>query len=305
MGRQRVVLRTARRMWIAALAAMAATALAACAANSGQGRAGASPQAAAAALPVLRRDDALWLGRVTFGLDSASVAEYRRLGREQYLNRQLQPRDGALPAPIAAEIEALEVSHVDAARVMADVIAQRKAVNAMPDGPDKDQASKSAQRAGQQAVPGGGAPGSAARGLFSGAAAGTDGVVLAESFQRVPRQGRTCAGWSGDYEERAIRPHVFGRFKDLVLATLEHPAMLQYLDNSQNAAGHINENYARELMELHTLGVNGGYTQQDVQNLARMLTGRRRERGRCAAAQGRVAAPVPAPGRLRVQSRAA
>src|SRR5208282_4167536 len=57
------------------------------------------------------------------------------------------------------------------------------------------------------------------------------------------------------------------------LATLEHPAMLQYLDNNQNSAGHINENYARELMELHTLGVNAGYTQQDVQELARILTG--------------------------------
>jgi uncharacterized protein (DUF1800 family) len=76
-----------------------------------------------------------------------------------------------------------------------------------------------------------------------------------------------------DYEERAIRPHALGNFRQLVLATLEHPAMLQYLDNSQNAAGHINENYARELMELHTLGVNGGYTQQDVQQLARVLTG--------------------------------
>jgi uncharacterized protein (DUF1800 family) len=49
--------------------------------------------------------------------------------------------------------------------------------------------------------------------------------------------------------------------------------MLQYLDNSQNAANHVNENYARELMELHTLGVGGGYSQQDVQNLARVLTG--------------------------------
>jgi uncharacterized protein (DUF1800 family) len=77
----------------------------------------------------------------------------------------------------------------------------------------------------------------------------------------------------GDYAEHAIRPHVFGHFKDLVLATLEHPAMLQYLDNNQNAAGHINENYARELMELHTLGVGAGYTQTDVQQLARVLTG--------------------------------
>ena len=76
-----------------------------------------------------------------------------------------------------------------------------------------------------------------------------------------------------DYEERAIRPHALGHFRDLVMATLDHPAMLQYLDNAQNAAGHVNENYARELMELHTLGVDGGYTQQDVQALARVLTG--------------------------------
>ena len=64
-----------------------------------------------------------------------------------------------------------------------------------------------------------------------------------------------------------------GRFRDLLGATVYHPAMLSYLDNYQNAAGHINENYARELMELHTLGVNGGYTQTDVQELARVLTG--------------------------------
>ena len=65
----------------------------------------------------------------------------------------------------------------------------------------------------------------------------------------------------GDYEEHAIRPHALGRFRDLLGATLRHPAMLRYLDNEQNAASRINENYARELMELHTLGVDGGYSQ--------------------------------------------
>jgi uncharacterized protein (DUF1800 family) len=66
---------------------------------------------------------------------------------------------------------------------------------------------------------------------------------------------------------------VLGRFRDLLRATLRHPAMLRYLDNDQNAAGHINENYAREIMELHTMGVGSGYTQADVQELARILTG--------------------------------
>lgn len=76
-----------------------------------------------------------------------------------------------------------------------------------------------------------------------------------------------------DYEEQAIRPHVLGNFRDLVRATLRHPAMLFYLDNAKNTRDKLNENYARELMELHTLGVGSGYTQADVQALARILTG--------------------------------
>ncbi|GAB2575107.1 DUF1800 domain-containing protein [Ramlibacter solisilvae] len=85
---------------------------------------------------------------------------------------------------------------------------------------------------------------------------------------------------AGHYEHSAIRPHAMGRFRDLLVATAHHPAMLYYLDNWQSvgpqgqARGRgLNENYARELMELHTLGVDGGYTQEDVTQLARMFTG--------------------------------
>jgi len=90
------------------------------------------------------------------------------------------------------------------------------------------------------------------------------------------------------YERDAIRPHVFGKFYDLLLATAKSPAMLFYLDNWQsvgpeqisakpaakNAAKRgLNENYGRELLELHTLGVDGGYTQKDVIEVARCFTG--------------------------------
>jgi uncharacterized protein (DUF1800 family) len=76
------------------------------------------------------------------------------------------------------------------------------------------------------------------------------------------------------YERDVIRPHILGRFDDLLLATAKAPAMLFYLDNARsNARKGLNENYARELMELHTLGVDGGYTQKDVTELARVLTG--------------------------------
>jgi uncharacterized protein (DUF1800 family) len=94
------------------------------------------------------------------------------------------------------------------------------------------------------------------------------------------------------YERDVIRPHAMGRFEDLLVAVAHSPAMLVYLDNQQSIGPHsiaamraganagqkksppgLNENYARELMELHTLGVNGGYTQQDVVEVAKVLTG--------------------------------
>ncbi len=229
-------------------------------------------RASAAALPVLHRDDALWLERVAIGLDSTSVADYRRLGRERYLERQLQPQDASLPAPIAAEIGALEVTHADPQRWLADLNAQNKVINAMPDGPDKEQARKTLNERGNrlayEAV-----RRDLLRAVYSPAQLEEQMVWFWLNHFSVYQYKANLRWLVGDYEERAIRPHVFGHFRDLVLATLEHPAMLQYLDNNQNAAGHINENYARELMELHTLGVGSGYTQNDVQNLARVLTG--------------------------------
>ncbi len=75
------------------------------------------------------------------------------------------------------------------------------------------------------------------------------------------------------YERDTIRPRIWGRFEDLLLATAKSPAMLVYLDNARSRNGAINENYAREIMELHTLGVDGGYTQADVTELARVFTG--------------------------------
>ena len=89
--------------------------------------------------------------------------------------------------------------------------------------------------------------------------------------------------WAGSFEREAIRPHVLGRFADMLKAVEQHPAMLFFLDNQQslgpdsragqNRKRGLNENLAREIMELHTLGVGGGYTQDDVTSLARIITG--------------------------------
>jgi uncharacterized protein (DUF1800 family) len=79
--------------------------------------------------------------------------------------------------------------------------------------------------------------------------------------------------WLGNFEQQAIRPYALGHFRDLLMATAKHPAMLVYLDNYLSRKGAINENYAREVMELHTMGADQGYTQPDVITLARVLTG--------------------------------
>lgn len=123
-----------------------------------------------------------------------------------------------------------------------------------------------------------------------------------------------CHLWAGAYEQEAIRPHTFGPFRALLGATARHPAMLFYLDNWQNtgpnSAGRrgkfagINENYAREVMELHTLGVGGGYTQADVTALAHILTGwglqrrglARMRMGRMGWRPWRPGGPLPLPG---------
>jgi len=117
-------------------------------------------------------------------------------------------------------------------------------------------------------------------------------------FNVFEGKGQQTRALLASYERDPIRPHVLGKFKDLLLATARHPAMLYYLDNWESMGGTdfnqigpfasgpfggqpfpnrqahgLNENYGRELMELHTLGVNGGYTQQDVINVARCFTG--------------------------------
>lgn len=96
-------------------------------------------------------------------------------------------------------------------------------------------------------------------------------------------KGGLARMWAGSFEREAIRPHVLGRFADMLRAVEQHPAMLFFLDNQQslgpdsragiNRNRGLNENLAREILELHTIGVNGGYSQDDVTALARIITG--------------------------------
>jgi uncharacterized protein (DUF1800 family) len=108
-------------------------------------------------------------------------------------------------------------------------------------------------------------------------------VFWSNHFCISASKGGLARMWAGSFEREAIRPHVLGRFADMLKAVEQHPAMLFFLDNQQslgpdsragiNRQRGLNENLAREILELHTLGVNGGYSQDDVTSLARIITG--------------------------------
>jgi len=216
--------------------------------------------------------DVAWLNRVTFGISAQSAADLQREGRAGYLEQQLAAREDPLPTPIAAQIDALEITDADPVTLLHELAAENQHINALPEGAEREQARKTlnehgnrlAYEAQRREI---------LRALYCPAQLREQMVAFWLNHFSVYQYKAKVRWLAGDYVERAIRPHALGHFRDLVLATLEHPAMLQYLDNAQNAVGHINENYARELMELHTLGVQGGYSQQDVQALARILTG--------------------------------
>jgi uncharacterized protein (DUF1800 family) len=227
-------------------------------------------------LPPLTADDVRWLNRVTFGIDTATATRYRQLGRARFLSEQLQLSTEA-PPTLAAAIAAIPVTQHSAEQLVRNARAEQERLKALPTEDDKQQARMALNQAANQAVYEA-AKRQLMRALNSPAQLREQMTWFWMNHFNV-FSGKGTVRWTlAEYEERAVRPRALGRFRDLVLATVKSAAMLEYLDNAQSAAGRINENYARELMELHTLGLAGGasgsrYTQRDVQELARVLTG--------------------------------
>jgi uncharacterized protein (DUF1800 family) len=216
--------------------------------------------------------DLRWLDRVTYGVNATTLAEYERLGRRRFVEAQLRGAVDSLPRAIADQIDQLEIQRQDGASLLLEVSAAQRRINGLASPAEQDQARKVLnERANQLSYEA--ARRHVLRAIYAGDQLRQQLVWFWLNHFSVYAQKANVRWTVADYEERAIRPHVLGHFRDLVLATLTHPAMLQYLDNAQNAKGHLNENYARELLELHTLGVSAGYTQGDVQELARILTG--------------------------------
>ena len=211
--------------------------------------------------------------RLTWGIDGQIAKDISEGGVARFVNAQLAPPPGeALPPEVASRIAALDISQRSTTELVLDFERRRKEADAIKDDAEK----KAAQEIYQKDLNGiarEAASRSLLRALYSPYQLREQMTWFWMNHFNVHQYKANVRALVGDYEDRAIRPHALGRFRDLVMATLRHPAMIRYLDNEQNAANHLNENYARELLELHTLGIDGGYTQHDVQELARVLTG--------------------------------
>jgi len=203
--------------------------------------------------------------RVSWGINSSA------LNANQREEPSATEADRMLPAAAADQIASMRIAHEPMAQLVVKMNAQKKAANALTDPAQKQAALKAYQQA-MADLAREAATRSILRDLYSPAQLREQMTWFWFNHFNVRAAKRDIRAMVGDYEDR-IRGLALGRFRDLLEATLRHPAMLRYLDNDQNAVGHINENYAREIIELHSMGVGAGYTQKDVQELARILTG--------------------------------
>lgn len=212
------------------------------------------------------------INRLSWGITSSTAETLRTVGLQQYLVTQLHPPTAQLPPAVLAQIRALPISQDSLLQQVSTLELQRRAADALTDDDLKKRARQAYQQALNQRAREA-ATRSLLRDLYSSSQLQEQMTWFWLNHFSVHLGKGNLRALVGDYEDQAIRPHALGKFRDLLQATAHHPAMLRYLDNEQNAVNRINENYAREVMELHTLGIDGGYSQRDVQELARILTG--------------------------------
>lgn len=263
--------------FVKSVAVLAATALTACAPlSSSQSRL--SPRALEAVNNSRLSDETnemqrqQWLDRVTWGATDSESSQLQQQGLKKWLMGQLTPSTDAMPAEVQQRIDALSISQKPMEQIQREIAEQRRSIRSAQDTDEAARLRQDLQRQLNQL-------GSEAqkrqiwRALYSPHQLQEQMTWFWMNHFNVSTRKGDVRLWVGDYEEQAIRPYALGNFRDLLAASMRHPAMQLYLDNASNAAGHINENYARELLELHTMGVGSGYTQADVQAMAHVLTG--------------------------------
>jgi uncharacterized protein (DUF1800 family) len=236
------------------------------------------PRLANAAAPAADRQVLHVLDRLAFGPAAVDLHRVKAIGIERYIAEQLNPE--ALPEPpeLAERLAGFATLRLDPIELFVQYGPRLPGGGVKP-SPEEVKARREAARIILQEA----AEARVLRALYSPRQLEQVMVDFWYNHFNVFAQKGLDHLWVGAYEEAAIRPHALGRFGDLLRATAHHPAMVFYLDNWENSAPGskmpngrevgINENYARELMELHTLGVDGGYTQADVIALAEILTG--------------------------------
>lgn len=190
--------------------------------------------------------DVLWLNRVTFGVTLTELDRLAEMGKVAYLEQQLHPNEMGEQWLVRLRLRGFEIFQAAPAELgdlpVPEVLRQLQ----------------------QHAI---------LRAVYSRYQLHERMVDFWRDHFNVTASKGLCAYYLPQYERDVLRKHALGRFPDLLRATARSPAMLLYLDNYRNRRGVPNENYARELMELHTLGVHGGYTQKDVQEVARCFSG--------------------------------
>jgi uncharacterized protein (DUF1800 family) len=223
------------------------------------------------------------LNRLGFGPDPGQFKYVQKLGVQQYIKQQLNVQPTAYPAALAKEVESLPTRQTTLQQYYDQFKRDNQANLNSSDARAAEQAMINRIQALRKQF-----------WVTDNQARLIRAVNNPQQLQEVLTDfwfnhfnvsyGRDIMQiWVGRYEDQAIRPYTMSRFYDLLLATSKHPAMMYYLDNWLNTAPGspgakgvfkgLNENYAREVMELHTLGVDAGYTQKDVTELARVLTG--------------------------------
>ncbi|HEU4374864.1 MAG TPA: DUF1800 domain-containing protein, partial [Telluria sp.] len=242
---------------------------------------------ARAAQPDEARQAAHVLNRLAFGPKPGDIERVTQMGVRRYIDEQLQPQALAYPAALTERLAALESVNRPAGGVVGEFAVLQKQVR------DEDEGAKQRRRAALAKIALESAEARLLRAIDSPRQLEEVMVDFWYNHFNVFSGKGIDRVLVASYERDAIRPYAMGSFRDLLGATAKHPAMLYYLDNFQSTSADyrpavfaralpngakgkargLNENYARELMELHTLGVDGGYTQKDVTELARMLTG--------------------------------
>ncbi|MBC3883744.1 DUF1800 domain-containing protein [Undibacterium griseum] len=210
------------------------------------------------------------LNRVTWGSNFSTYQQLQAVGTDLFLHQQLWGRATVVPPVVQAQISAMTISQQPLDQMIFAL--EKKRIAAEQQKGTDDSLRKDYQqelnRLAREAM-----TRSLLRDIYSPNQLQEQMTWFWMNHFNIHSGKHNLRAMLGDFEENAIRPHALGNFRDLLKATVYHPAMLRYLDNEHNAVNRINENYARELMELHTMGVNSGYTQRDVQELARVLTG--------------------------------